>query len=348
MKKVFYLVAMAMMTAMMLTACSTSDDDPVQTPPSTPTPAPTPTPANPFLGTWNLVNDADNTVATQLVMSAEPYIDYSATYTAQNNTIPANCPTFTKTVKVTYTDGTAYFSQDKGYFTIPEAVTTTSATGETTSAVPTTGKITYWPQSCMTSNDGTTWTAVAAADMVKMEEYTYQLTGNIMVLTKGDKTTMTYIISKAAPTTATLSDFIKTWNLVNDADPTTVTELVLTNLPPTNPTATTQNPTIPANAMSYTKNTTVDPKLSPYYDPSAAEPATYTKVQGYFTLPDPVAPTGKITFWPQKTLTSSDGSTWTEETGQGTVVLEEYTYQVDGNVLVLKRADNTTLTYIIK
>lgn len=351
---------LVMMTSMMFVACSTSDDDSVKpTPTPTPTPpvTPTPTPENPFIGTWTLVGDADPMTVTELVMSYNPIIDYSATNTTVNPTIPAGTPTYVRTQKPNpnYADpwaGATTYSKEQGYFTLP-IVTTTNAAGETVSTIPTTGKITFWPQSAMTSNDGSTWTATAAADMVKMEELDYMLNGSVMVLKRADKTTMTYIINNGTPaTTVDGNTFFKTWQMPTDMDPATTVDLVMSATPYVDYTAqsTATNPTIPANAPSYTKTTKVDPTV---IDPWGGTPS-YTKVMGYFTLPGvtegaipaTIPATGKITFWPQKQLTSTDGTTWTETpAAEMTVTMEEYTYTLDGNVMVLTRGDKTTETY---
>ena len=80
------------------------------------------------------------------------------------------------------------YTKDMGYFTLPGV-----ASMDGTTPIPSTGQIVFWLQKQMTSTDGSAWTEVPAADIpVKMEEYTYTLNGNVMVLTKGDKTTQTY------------------------------------------------------------------------------------------------------------------------------------------------------------
>jgi hypothetical protein len=205
----------------------------------------------------------------------------------------------------------------------------------------------------MTSADGSTWTATAVADMVKMEELDYMLNGSVMVLTKADKTTMTYILNTGTPAaTVDGNMFFKTWQQPKDMDVATTVELLMSATPYVDYSAqsTAQNPTIPANAPSYTKTTKVDPTV---IDPWGGTP-TYTKLMGYFTLPGvtegaipvTIPSTGKITFWPQKQLTSSDGTTWTETPAADmTVTMEEYTYSLNGNVMVLTRGDKTTETY---
>ena len=362
MKKILSMMALAMMTSMMFVACSSSDDDPVQPAPTPtpPAPDPEPTPANPFLGTWNLVNDVDPTIVTELVMSTNPIIDYSAANTSQNATIPAGTPTYVLESKPNpnYTDPwivVTTYTKEQGYFTMPAAVT--DAAGNST--IPTTGKVTFWPQSSMTSNDGSTWTATPAADMPKMIDYDYVINGNVMVLTKGDKTTQTFITIKGTPATTVPSDaFFKTWSMPTDANPTTAVDLVLSSTPYTDYSvpSTPPNPTIPANALSYTKTTTVTTAA----DPWAGTPETkeYTRDMGYFTMPDATAgttdgatvsvrpATGTITFWLQKQWTSTDGSTWTETpTADIPATMEEYTYSLNGNVMVLTKADKTTVTY---
>jgi len=362
MKKILSLAAFALMTSMMFVACSSGDDDPVQpapTPAPTPEPEPEPTPANPFLGTWNLINDVDPTIVTELVMSTNPIIDYSAANTSQNPSIPAGTPTYVMETKPNpnYTDPwviVTTYSKEQGYFTMPAAVT--DAAGNST--IPSSGMVTFWPQSSMTSNDGSTWTAVPVADMAKMIEYEYVLNGNVMVLTKGDKTTQTFITVKGTPAATVPGDaFFKTWILPSDADPTTTVNLVMSATPYTDYSApgTQTNPTIPANALSYTKTTKVDPNV---IDPWAGGTASYTKDMGYFTIPDETTTTaegtsvttrpatGTISFWLQRQWTSTDGSTWTETPAADLPAnLEEYTYSMNGNVMVLTKADKTTVTY---
>jgi hypothetical protein len=287
-------------------------------------------------------------------MSTDPIVDYSAVNTTVNPTIPAGTPTFSKEIKISsggvWIPTAVSFTKEAGYFTMPDPVTTTDASGATTSVIPTSGKITFWPQSSMTSTDGSTWTATAAVDMVKMEEYTYLLTGNVMVLTKGDGTTQTYILQVANPVATVAADaFFKSWKLPNDADPTTKVDLVLSAQPYTDysvPSGAT-NPTIPADAPSYIKTTTIDlGTVTPW------SIASYTREIGYFVLPAVDATTatrpatGTVTFWIQKTMTSTDGSTWTETTpAAGSTTMEEYTYSMNGNVMVFTRGDKTTLTY---
>ena len=54
--------------------------------------------------------------------------------------------------------------------------------------------LTLWPQVGRTSTDGTTWTETAAADMTSMEEYTYVLNNNnVMILTTGAGAKQTYL-----------------------------------------------------------------------------------------------------------------------------------------------------------
>lgn len=154
---------------LVFTSCSTDDDEVVRT-----------TPAQLF-GTWSLVNDADPNVTTTLTFSNEKFINYSATHTSQNPTIPANAPTYTRSITtITPATGwepaTAEYSREQGYFTV---------SGNT---------LTLWPQVGRTSTDGTTWTETAAADMTSMEEYTYVLNNNnVMILTTGAGAKQTYL-----------------------------------------------------------------------------------------------------------------------------------------------------------
>ena len=263
MKKIFTLAALALMTSMMFVGCSSDDDNntqPTPTPAPTPTPDPdpTPTPDNPLAGTWTVVTDGwmQYTVST-FVMSNKPIVDYSAANTSVNPTIPAGTPTYSLvTNDVDPTTGTtSNFSKEEGYYTLPEPVVTTNAAGETVSTIPSMGTITLWPQVVMTSFDGSTWTATPKADMVSRHEYTYQKIGNVLVLTRGDKTTATFT-SKPATTATTIpaDGFFKSWTLPNDTDPTITTSLLMSAQPVTNylPAGAT-NPTIPAGTPSYVK-----------------------------------------------------------------------------------------------
>ena len=362
MKKIFTLAALALMTSMMFVGCSSDDDNntqptPTPAPAPTPDPDPTPTPDNPLAGTWTVVTDGwmQYTVST-FVMSNKPIVDYSAANTSVNPTIPAGTPTYSLvTNDVDPTTGTtSNFSKEEGYYTLPEPVVTTNAAGETVSTIPSMGTITLWPQVVMTSFDGSTWTATPKANMVSRHEYTYQKIGNVLVLTRGDKTTATFT-SKPTPaaTTVPADAFFKSWTLPNDLDPTITTSLLMSAQPITNfiPAGAT-NPTIPAGTPSYVKE--VRPT-----DPTAAAGGTWSREIGYFTLPastttqteggtsvTTLPATGKITFWPQSTMTSVDGTTWTTEqpTGQ-TPTMREYTYTMYGNVMLLTGADKSTLTY---
>ena len=358
MKKIFTLAALALMTSMMFVGCSSDDNNnaqPTPAPAPAPAPDPTPTPDNPLIGTWTVVTDGwmQYTVST-LVMSNKPFIDYSVTNTAQNTTIPAGTPTYSIVTNDIdpYTGLATNFFKEEGYYTLPEPVATTNAAGETVSAVPLTGKLTLWQHVYMTSTDGSTWTA--ATPTAVRQEFTYQMIGNVLVLTRGDKTTTTFT-SKPTPaaTTVPADAFFKSWTLPNDTDPTITTSLLMSAQPITNflPAGAT-NPTIPAGTPSYVKE--VRPT-----DPTAATGGTWSREIGYFTLPastttqteggtsvTTLPATGKITFWPQSTMTSVDGTTWTTEqpTGQ-TPTMREYTYTMYGNVMLLTGADKSTLTY---
>lgn len=353
MKKILSLAAFALMTSMAFVACSSDDDNntqPTPEPTPTPPPTPTPTPANPFIGTWSLVNDADKTLVTEIVMSTEPYQNYSATLTTVNPTIPEGTPSF-KTISKTFdatTGAPLSYTMDEGYFTMPAPIAGTNAAGEATSTIPTKGTITFWPQSSMTSVDGSTWTA-ATTGAVK-EEYSYQLNGIVMILTRGDNSTRTFILQTGAPASPVPGDaFFKSWILPNDADPTTVVDLLISAeaTPDYGPAPATPNPSIPADAPYYTKTTKYDfGVLVP------GIPAMYEKEIGRVSLP--AASTsgttttrpgeGNITFWPQKLLSSTDGTTWTEATP--TVTMEEYTYRMESNVMTLTTGDKKgTFTY---
>lgn len=326
------------MTSMAFVACSSSDDNPVQ-PQPTPTP---PTPESPLAGTWSLVNDVDRSVVTELVVSTDPIQDYSATNTSVNPTIPAGTPTYSLVMKTDpsvvdpWAGGTTSFAKEVGYVT--------TAAG---------GKVTFWPQSVMSSTDGTNWMATPKADMTNHQDYTYQINGNVLILTRGDNTTQTFISKVATPTVAaTVSVFFNTWLQPSDAAPNTKVELVMSSLPYVDygNTGTGTNPTIPANTPSYTKTTSVNVgTLDPWVSPTS-----YTKDMGYFTLPGvasmdgttSIPSTGKIVFWLQKQMTSTDGSAWTEVPAADIPVkMEEYTYTLNGNVMVLTKGDKTTQTY---
>ena len=356
MKKILSIAAFALMTSMMFVACSSDDDNntqPTPAPEPTPTPTPGPTVVNPFLGTWDKVNDADKTLTIELVMSSEPYKNYSAQMTAVNPTIPAGTPSFKRTSKTldATTGAPLSYSMDEGYFTMPAPIAGTNAAGEATSTIPTTGTITFWPQDASTSVDGSTYTSVATA--VNKEEYKYQLNGNVLILTKGDNSTLTYILRTGKPVIPVPSDaFFKSWILPNDATPTTAVDLLISAeaTPDYGPAPTTPNPSIPADAPYYTKTTKLDiGTIIPGF------PAMFEKEIGRVTLPaidatgtTPTRPgEGKITFWPQKLLTSTDGTTWTQATP--TVTMEEYTYRMESNVMQLTTGDKKgTFTYYTK
>ena len=167
MKKVLTLMALAVLS-LGLVSCSSDDNEagpvtPVQ-----------------LYGNWSLVNDADPTLITTLTFSNEPFINYSATNTSLNPTIPANSPTYTRYILVdpSITDPyatTKEYTKEQGYFTISG------------------NKLMLWPQVNRTSSDGTLWTDTPVADHPSMEEYTFSLNNaNVMVLTKGDGTKFTY------------------------------------------------------------------------------------------------------------------------------------------------------------
>ena len=363
MKKIFSLAALALMASMTFVGCSSDDNKEQPTPEPTPTPAPEPTPEpapapiNPLSGTWTQVTDGmyQYTVNT-FVMSDKPIIDYSAANTSINPTIPEGTPTYSKvTNDVDPTTGMTYnFVKEEGYYTLPEPITTTNAAGETVSTYPSIGTITLWPQVAMTSPDGSTWTATPKANMINRQEYTYQVIGNVIVLTLGDKSTLTYTSRPtSAATTIPADAFFKSWTLPNDVDPTITTSLLMSAQPITNYAQTgAPNPTIPEGTPFYMK------EISPT-DPTYAYGGTWSRELGYFTLPpatttqteagtseSTLPATGKIIFWPQSTMTSTDGTNWTTEqpTGQ-TPTMREYTYTMYGNVMLLTGADMSTLTY---
>lgn len=166
MKKLFTFMVLAMMSACLISCSSDDDSNDIVIPAQ-------------LYGTWNLVNDADPLVVTTINFSNDPIINYSATTTAINPTIPANCPTYTKeivTTTRTYPTETKEYTREQGYFTMSGNL------------------ITFWPQVSRTSTDGTTWTQTAAADLASMEVYTLTLNNNnVMVLTRGDGTRQTFI-----------------------------------------------------------------------------------------------------------------------------------------------------------
>lgn len=360
MKKILTIAALALMTSTMFVACSsddTNDPQPTPTPAPTPAPTPTPTPTNPLVGTWNQVVDGITYNVGTLVMSNKPIIDYSAANTSVNPTIPEGTPTYTE--EVYYVDPTtgiaSNFVKQEGYYTLPEPVTTTSATGETTSAIPLTGKITFWPQVEMTSFDGSVWTATPKANMTTREEYDYQLIGNALIFTRGDKSTITFTLKSTPAATVVSTAFFQSWIQPNDLDPTMTTTLQMSAMPYIDygTTTTPPNPSIPAGTPSYTLETKPVNALDPYTT------GTWTQELGYFTYPAPtestttegttvstIPSTGIITFWPQKIRTSTDGTNWTDTpAAEMPTTMKQYTYTLNGNVMILTGGDKSTLTY---
>lgn len=363
MKKIFTLAALALMTSMMFVGCSSDDNKveptPAPAPAPTPTPAPTPAPipVNPLTGSWTQVTDGwYQYIMSTLTMSDKPIVDYSAANTTVNPTIPEGTPTYSiVTNDIDPTTGTtSNFTKEEGYYTLPEPVMTVSAAGDTTYVIPSIGTITLWPQVAMTSIDGSTWAATPKANMISRQEYTYQVIDNVMVLTRGDKSTITFTSKPTVVVTDIPADaFYKSWVLPNDADPTITTSLLMSAQPFTDyvPVGVI-NPTIPEGTPAYMKETRPS-------DPTLAYGGTWSREIGYFTFPaatttqteggtsvTTLPATGKITFWPQSTMTSTDGTNWTTEqpTGQ-TPTMREYTYTMYGNVMLLTGADKSTLTY---
>ena len=169
MKKLLSLMAIGV-AFLLLSSCSSDDDDKAPVAPTE------------LYGTWSLVNDADRTIMTTLTFSTQRFINYSATSTTINPTIPANCPTYTRDIlkdpSITdpYAVNQKEYTKEQGYFTVSG------------------NQLTLWPQVSRTSTDGTTWTETAAADLPSMELYTYVLSAaNIMIITKGDGTRQTYL-----------------------------------------------------------------------------------------------------------------------------------------------------------
>ena len=126
MKKLFPLMVLAMMSVCLM-SCSSDDDggNGIVVPQQ-------------LFGTWTLVNDAEPLVVTTLVFSNEKFINYSATNTAINPTIPANCPTYTKEIVTTtqaYPTNQKEWVREQGYFTISG------------------NSITFWPQVSRNSTD---------------------------------------------------------------------------------------------------------------------------------------------------------------------------------------------------
>ena len=151
-------------------------------------------PADAFFKSWTLPNDTDPTITTSLLMSAQPVTNFIPAG-ATNPTIPAGTPSYVKEVRPTdptaATGGT--WSREIGYFTLPASTTTQTEGGTSVTTLPATGKITFWPQSTMTSVDGTTWTTEQPTGQTPtMREYTYTMYGNVMLLTGADKSTLTY------------------------------------------------------------------------------------------------------------------------------------------------------------
>lgn len=135
-----------------------------------------------------------------------------------------------------------------------------------------------------------------------------------------------------------------TWKLVNDADMTIVTTLTFSNERIINysVTNTAVNPTIPANCPTYTKVILVDPTLDPAYSPWTPATKEYTKEQGYFTVSG-----NKLTFWPQVSRTSTDGSIWTETPAADMTSMEEYIFAINNaNVMTLTSGSGVRQTYL--
>lgn len=174
MKKLLSLFAMAGV-AFLLCSCSSDDDEDVKPAVNTPQ----------LLGKWSQVNDADLTRVTTLEFTTEPYINYSASHTAVNPTIPENCPTYTKTIlvdpsldptQVPVGPVTKEYTRQQGYFTVSGNM------------------VSLWPQVSRTSTDGSNWTEVPAANLPSMELYTYTFTNaNVLVLTLGNGTRQTFL-----------------------------------------------------------------------------------------------------------------------------------------------------------
>ena len=131
-----------------------------------------------------------------------------------------------------------------------------------------------------------------------------------------------------------------TWSLVNDADPNTITTLLFSHDPIKNYSATYTaiNPTIPANSPTYTKNIVV---ITPATY-RQAETREYTREQGYFTVSG-----NQLTFWPQVSRTSTDGTAWTDTPTADLVSMEVYSFSLNNpNVMVFTKGDGTRQTYI--
>lgn len=171
MKKSFTIMVLAMISACLMSCSSDDNKDNGNGGGTVVSPQ--------LFGSWNLVNDADPTIVTTLTFTQDGFINYSATHTTFNPTIPANSPTYTREIVTTtpaYPIDQKEYVREQGYFTVA---------GNT---------ITLWPQVSRNSTDGTVWTETAVADLPSMEVYSYTLNNNnVLVFTKGDGTKQTFI-----------------------------------------------------------------------------------------------------------------------------------------------------------
>lgn len=295
MKTIQSIIALGLMASMTFMSCS-KDDDVTQ-----PTPTPTPVeivPTNPIASSsWKLLNSLDPTTTTIMVIGDEKYIDWSATNTTQNQTIPEGTPTYSKETKpLDQAQATQKYNKEWGYCLLPAPIETKDETGQVISSeYPSSGDMTYWPQSVATSTDGTIW---SPGTRPFRADYKYEKNGIVLILTKGDQTNEVYYDSSVKSGETSPTDaFFKTWTKPIDPSTQTQETLVMSAEPyqdysPAIPT----NPTIPADAPSFVITQTISYGLGVY---------EYIKDMGYFTIP--AAYTIEV---PDETATSgtTDGS----------------------------------------
>ena len=371
MKTIHSLIALGLMASMVITTSCSKDDDATQ-PTPTPTPTPTPiVPTNPIASkSWKLIPGYYVTTTTIMTIGDEKYIDWSATNTAQNQTIPEGTSTYSKEIIPTDPTVTQTYNKEWGYCLLPAPIETKDEAGQVISSeYPSSGDMTYWPQSVATSTDGTIW---SAGTRPFRADYKYEKNGIVLILTKGDQTTEIYYDSSVKSEATSPTDaFYKTW--IKPTDPTTQIEenMVMSADPyqdysPATPT----NPTIPADAPSFVINKTLSYSMGMY---------EYTKQMGYFTIPasytievpdetaassttDGTATSGAtdgsstegetqpktktitvipskglLTLWIQRELYSYDGTTWNESTPFQTMI--QYNYELIENVMLLTGAE---------
>lgn len=133
-------------------------------------------------GTWTQVNDADQTIETQITFTHDKLVNYGPTFTAVNQTIPPNADSYTIDTRtysqLTPTPVVSQYVREQGYYTV-----TVSDNRNI---------LTLWPQWRWISTDGSAWTVDATAPSW-METYTYLLNNpNVLVITSTDNTKRTF------------------------------------------------------------------------------------------------------------------------------------------------------------